>query len=68
MEFYKLERIDIGGDKGKYLSNVIKEIYDEFTGFYQKFGGITYDCSDPEDESFSADEKQFFDKVLDIDQ
>jgi dynein heavy chain len=68
VEFYKLERIDIGGNKGKYLSAKVQECYTQFQEFYQKFGGIQYDCSDPEDDSFLADEKLFRDKVLDIDQ
>ncbi len=68
VEFYKLERIDIGGNKGKFLSAKIAELYNEFMDFFQRFGGLQYDCSDPEDDSFDVDEKLFEDKVLDVDQ
>lgn len=63
-----MERIDIGGNKGKWLSAKIQECYFQFQEFYQKFGGLQYDCSDPEDDSFVEDEKLFQDKVCDIDQ
>lgn len=63
-----MERIDIGGNKGKFLSAKVAELYQEFMDFFQKFGGLQYDCSDPEDDSFLVDEKLFEEKVLDVDQ
>ncbi|ODN03963.1 Dynein beta chain, ciliary [Orchesella cincta] len=68
VEFYKLERIDFGGNKGKYLSAAVEHLYNDFTEFYQKYSGIQYDCSDPEDDSFDPDYKIFEEKVADMDQ
>lgn len=67
-ELYKLERIDFGGDRGKQFSNKVQKLHEEFLEFFQKFGSISYDCSDPEDDSFEADYLSFLEKVQDIDQ
>lgn len=67
-EFYKLEKIEFGGDKGKLLGTKVHDIYNEFIEYYQKFASITYDCSDPEDDSFHQENLGFLDKVRDIDQ
>ncbi|CAG7732677.1 unnamed protein product [Allacma fusca] len=67
-EYYKLERVDFGGSKGRYLTAQVQEIYNEFLEFYQKYSAIQYDVSDPEDDSFVPDYEAFQEKVEDIDQ
>lgn len=67
-EFYKLERCDIGGSKGRVLSTNIAEMYEDYMNFYQKFAGIPYDCTDPEDDSYDQDKEKMVEKVGDMDQ
>lgn len=68
VELCKLERIDFGGDRGKQYSSKVQKLHEEFIEFFQKFGSISYDCSDPEDDSFEEDFLSFLEKVQDIDQ
>lgn len=58
-EFTKLERIEIGGLKGRSLSNKIIRIYREFTENFTLFATRTYDVLDPEDMNFVNDYLQF---------
>lgn len=68
VELCKLERIDFGGNGGKQFSSKVQKLHEEFIEFFQKFGSISYDCCDPEDDSFEVDYRQFQEKVKDIDQ
>jgi len=42
-------------------------MYEDYTTFYQKFAGIPYDCTDPEDETYEEDKEKMLEKVGDID-
>ena len=67
-EYYKLERVDFGGSNGRSLTSQIQEIYAEFLEFYQKYGSLTYDVSDPEDDTFDKDYNETFkERIMDND-
>ena len=46
IEFCKLEKVEIGGIKGKMLSHQVVEIFEEFTEYFAVFGNRTYDGLD----------------------
>jgi predicted small integral membrane protein len=41
-----LEKVEIGGIKGKMLSHQVVEIFEEFTEYFAVFGNRTYDGLD----------------------
>lgn len=45
-EFYKLEKIELGGIQGKQLSNQVLDIFNEFNEQYKVFSEKSYDCLD----------------------
>lgn len=47
MEFAKLEKVELGGIKGKMLSHQVVEIFGEFSEIFAVFGNRTYDGLDP---------------------
>ena len=47
MEFAKLEKVELGGIKGKMLSHQVVEIFAEFSEIFSVFGNRTYDGLDP---------------------
>lgn len=47
MEFAKLEKVELGGIKGKMLSHQVVEIFGEFNEIFAVFGNRTYDGLDP---------------------
>lgn len=59
--------MDIGGNKGKYLSAFVKDLHAEYTEFYESYSKIDYDCSDPEDTRFEEDYNIFKEKADGID-
>lgn len=46
IEFNRLEKVEVGGVKGKALSKQIENLYLEFNEFVQIFQNITYNCLD----------------------
>ena len=46
IEFNRLEKIEIGGMKGKALSKQVENLFVEFTEFVTIFQNITYNCLD----------------------
>lgn len=67
LEFGKLEKVEIGGLKGRILSNKCQEIFEEFNSLYNHLGNIQYDILDPADDNVYADHKIFVDKCNDLD-
>ena len=67
MEFSKLEKIEIGGLKGRVLGRKVVKIYEEFRTFYLVFSGKSYDVLDPDDNSFNKDFEHFKDKIFEMD-
>lgn len=55
--------MDLGGNRGKYLSQFVQDLLREFMEFYQQFSKIKYDWTDPEDNRFDYDFIPFKDKV-----
>merc|ERR1719183_1714073 len=48
-QFLKLERIDIGGTKGKLLSQCVQTILDEFNAAVDTFKAVDYDIMNVEE-------------------
>ena len=46
MEFSKLEKVELGGIKGKMLSHQVIEIFEEFSDCFAVFSNRTYDGLD----------------------
>jgi dynein heavy chain len=67
LEFMKLEKIEIGGIKGKMLSAQGVLIHEEFQEYFAHFATQSYNCLDPIDEDFPRDVKRFKDQVFDLD-
>jgi dynein heavy chain len=67
MEFLKLEKVEIGGLKGRLLGTKVSGVLSQFHETFAVFGGITYDPLEPEDESFVEDYALFIEKVGDMD-
>ena len=55
VQFTKLERIEIGGNKGRSLSASIVMIYSEFKAILEKFIQVPYDVLDVEIKKFDDD-------------
>ena len=49
VEFSKLEKIELGGIKGKVLSQQVVDIFEAFQAEYKVFTEATYDSLDPND-------------------
>jgi hypothetical protein len=67
MEFLKLEKVEIGGLKGRLLGTKVAGVLSQFHETFAVFGGIVYDPLDPEDEGFVQDYALFMEKVEDMD-
>ncbi|KAF4519850.1 hypothetical protein B566_EDAN005192, partial [Ephemera danica] len=67
LEFLKLEKVEIGGLKGRVLSAKITHVFRDFNEHFAVFACKTYDALDPEDEAFIEDYSAFQLKVTDLD-
>lgn len=67
LEFQKLEKIEIGGMKGRVLGGQIREISAEFDAYFHGFASKSYDVLDPDDETFNEDFKEFQENIIDLD-
>lgn len=67
LEFFKLEKVEIGGSKGRFLSPKVQDIYIEFCELYSLYGGVTYNAFDPNDDSFLKDYVSFKKRTEDFD-
>lgn len=66
-EFNRLEKIEIGGTKGKILSSQIAQIYVEFTTALKAFAGLKYDVLNLTSIDFSNDLAKFHSLMVDLD-
>ena len=66
-QFLKLEKVEIGGIRGKVLTQGVQKIHDQFKEYYNVFGGRTYDSTDPTDLAFLKDVGKFNSKVWSLD-
>lgn len=67
IEFLKLEKVEIGGLKGRQLSSKITSIYVEFNHYFTAFASKTYDVLDPDDPTFNKDFEIFQERILELD-
>ena len=67
VQFQKLERIEIGGLRGKALSHGVAKVLSEFKDLYAVFTIRTYDCLDPEEKGFIEDYKEFNEGIVSLD-
>jgi dynein heavy chain len=66
-QFLKLEKVEIGGIRGKDLSSRIYHVYEEFKEQFGVFSNRTYDSLDPHDGSFIKDYEKFKTKTFELD-
>eukprot|EP00898_Chlorokybus_atmophyticus_P007698 jgi/Chlat1/792/Chrsp104S01257 len=59
VQFGKLEKIEIGGTKGKTLTTSVRQIYADFLGAVQRFGSVAYNIMDVENKRFDDDFYEF---------
>ncbi|KAJ8921304.1 hypothetical protein NQ315_013778 [Exocentrus adspersus] len=67
LEFNKLQKVEIGGIKGRLLSARIVRVFEEFQQCFSTFSGKSYDVLDPDDTSFITEFEQFKQKILEMD-
>ncbi|CAF1576739.1 unnamed protein product, partial [Adineta steineri] len=65
--FLKLEKVEIGGVKGRALSAEIFQIYEEFKDTFEKFSAKTYNPLDTKNTEFVDDIAHFHDIIDDLD-
>ncbi|KAF2900340.1 hypothetical protein ILUMI_05842 [Ignelater luminosus] len=68
IEYSKLEKVEIGGLKGRLLSQKVEQIFEEFNTAYQHFVNIQYDMIEPEGNTIVADRDKFVVICTDLDQ
>ncbi len=66
-QFLKLEKVEMGGIRGKDLSSRVYHIYEEFKEQFTTFSNRTYDCLDPMDLSFVTDFEKYKAKTFELD-
>ncbi|XP_022909837.1 dynein beta chain, ciliary-like [Onthophagus taurus] len=67
IEFLKLEKVEIGGLKGRSLSSKVIEVLEDFNLAFKVFPNIQYDILLPEDHNIETDYREFMDKCYDLD-
>ena len=67
IQFLKLEKVEIGGIRGKALTTNINKVSDEFKDLYGVFSNRTYDSLDPQDRGFLKDYEKFNSKIFSLD-
>lgn len=67
IEFLKLEKVEIGGLKGRQLSGRITVIFTEFNQFFAAFSSKTYDVLDPDEDTFNSDLVDFKQRIGELD-
>lgn len=67
VEFMKLEKVEIGGLRGRQLSASITAIYVEFNQCFTVFASKTYDALDPDDRAFIDDFDNFQKHIQELD-
>lgn len=66
-EFYKSEKIELGGVRGRYLSRCIQDINNDFKILYAKWTQIQFDPLDPDPKKKSFErERKAFEKEAEV--
>ncbi|XP_070509872.1 dynein beta chain, ciliary-like [Chironomus tepperi] len=58
-EFYKIEKLELGGLRGRGLSRTIQEINSDFKSVYVKWTQIQFDPLEPSSKEFEIERRQF---------
>ena len=66
-QFLKLEKVEIGGIRGKALTTSINKVHEEFNDLYGIFSQRSYDSLDPQDKGFLKDYEKFNNKTFALD-
>ena len=66
-QFLKLEKVEIGGIRGKLLTECVRKVFNQFKELYATFGLKTYDCSNPQEKKFLKDLSKFNSQVWKMD-
>ena len=66
MQFNKLERIELGGTKGRTLTETLKQISDEFLKAVENFKALPYDTMDITQKNFDDDFMAFRHKIKEL--
>uniref|UniRef100_A0A803WAD3 Dynein axonemal heavy chain 17 n=1 Tax=Ficedula albicollis TaxID=59894 RepID=A0A803WAD3_FICAL len=67
LDLTQLEKIELGGMKGKALAQQVLDMYEEFQEGFQVFSERSYDCLDLANVEFEQDALGFQQRVEDID-
>ena len=71
-QFLKLEKVDVGGNKGEMLTTSTQEVYRRFMALLGKWQAVTYDVLDVNDpdaiKSFDADFFDFMEQIKELEQ
>ena len=71
-QFLKLERVDIGGNKGEMLTTSAQEVYRRFMALLAKWQAVGYDVLDVNEptaiKSFEADFFDFMEEIKELEQ
>ena len=59
LQFNKLERVEIGGTKGKSLTNSVQQVFADFQEAVEKFHAVEYDIMDVDNKQFENDFYEF---------
>ncbi len=66
MQFNKLEKLELGGTKGKTLTETLKQISEEFKKAVENFRALPYDTMDINEKRFDDDFMVFRDKIKEL--
>lgn len=67
LEFGKLEKVEFAGIRGRLLSQICTEIFDEFKASYNVFSNIQYELLTPEVTNIIDDYNKFYTKCEELD-
>ncbi|XP_071446269.1 dynein beta chain, ciliary-like [Hetaerina americana] len=67
IEFQKLEKVEIGGLRGRILGMKVADVFAEFNELLSEFANKTYDALDPESNDFHKDYEWFQERIEDFD-
>ncbi|XP_074871093.1 dynein axonemal heavy chain 9 [Carettochelys insculpta] len=67
LDIIKLQKLELGGIRGKALSQQVLSMYEEFQEVYKVLSDQSYDCLDTTNMAFEHDVSDFKQKVEDLD-
>ncbi|XP_018327462.1 dynein beta chain, ciliary [Agrilus planipennis] len=67
IEFTKLEKVEIGGTRGKTLSGRVADVLNEFQQYFLAFSSKAQEILNPDDNSFEAEFEEFKVKIYHLD-